>query len=81
LHVTDRQRFQPILVALHILSLIRREYPGQFQWRESGFDRLAGSDDVRKAIEQGTPAERIVASWQAELKKFDGIRKEHFLYD
>jgi len=81
LHVTDRQRFQPILAALHILSLIRREYPGQFQWRESGFDRLAGSDDVRKAIEQGTPAERIVASWQAELKKFDEIRKKHFLYE
>lgn len=81
LHVTDRQRFQPILAALHILSLVRRDYPGQFQWRESGFDRLAGSDDVRKAIEQGTPAGQIVASWQAELKKFDEIRKKHFLYE
>jgi uncharacterized protein YbbC (DUF1343 family) len=79
-HVTDRRRFQSVRVALHILSLIRREYPSQFQWRDNSIDRLSGSDDVRKMIDQNTPVDEILASWAPELKKFDELRKKHFLY-
>jgi uncharacterized protein YbbC (DUF1343 family) len=79
-HVTDRQRFQSVRTALHILSVIRKEYPSQFQWRESHMDRLAGSDDVRKAIDLGTPVDQILASWEPGLKAFDESRKRYFLY-
>jgi uncharacterized protein YbbC (DUF1343 family) len=80
IHVTDRRRFQSVRVALHVLSLIRREYPSQFQWRDNSIDRLSGSDDLRKAIDRNTPVDRILASWEPELKKFDGLRKKYFLY-
>ncbi len=79
-HVTDRNRFQAIKVALHILSIIRRNYPEQFQWRENSIDRLAGSDDVRLAIEKKTPVDQILASWEGALKKFDVTRRRYFLY-
>ncbi len=80
-HVTDRSRFQPVRVALHILSVVRRDYPEQFQWRQSSMDRLAGSDDVRLAIDKNTPVDQILASWEGDLKKFDVTRRRYFLYE
>jgi uncharacterized protein YbbC (DUF1343 family) len=78
-HVTDRLRYQPVLVALHILSRIRSNYTGQFQWQKS-IDLLSGSDFVRTAIDQNTLVEKIVGSWAADLRKFDNERRRYFLY-
>jgi uncharacterized protein YbbC (DUF1343 family) len=80
-HVTDRARFQAVRVALHILSSVRKNHAGQFQWRESSMDRLAGSDDVRMAIDRGQPVDRILASWEDGLRKFDAARRRFFLYE
>jgi uncharacterized protein YbbC (DUF1343 family) len=80
LHVTDRNRFRSVTVALHMLSWIRRNYASQFQWRENHIDRLAGSDDVRKAIDQGMPVDQIIGSWQPDLKKFEETRRKFLLY-
>ena len=80
-HVTDRNRFQAVRTALHVLSTIRKDYPTQFQWRENSIDRLSGSDEVRKAIDQETPVDTILASWEDGLKAFDALRKRYFLYE
>lgn len=79
-HVTDRQQFQPVRTVLHILSLIKKNHPTEFQWRERQMDQLSGSDDVRRSIDQGKPVEDILASWEPELKKFNEMRKRYFLY-
>jgi uncharacterized protein YbbC (DUF1343 family) len=78
--VTDRMRFRSVRTALYILSTLRKEYPNQFQWRDSSIDRLSGSDDVRKAIDQGIPVDKILASWEDGLKAFDALRSRYFLY-
>jgi len=80
-HVTDRARFQPVRVALHVLNVVRKNYPEQFQWRESSMDRLAGSDDVRLAIEKNVPVDKILASWEDGLRTFDAARRRFFLYE
>lgn len=79
-HVSDRRSFEPVRVALHILSVVRRLYPSDFRWRESSIDRLSGSDDLRKAIDEGMPVDRIMAGWEPELKKFEALRRKYFLY-
>ncbi len=79
-HVSDRRRYEPVRVALHILSAIRHAYPSDFRWRESSIDRLSGSDDLRKAIDEGMPVDRIMAAWEPELEKFDALRRKYFLY-
>ena len=80
LHVMDRLRFEPVRVALHVISMFKKNHPAQFQWRENSIDRLAGSDDVRrKAINRGTPIKKILGSWQPEAKSFDALRKRYFL--
>jgi uncharacterized protein YbbC (DUF1343 family) len=79
-HVTDRRRFEPVRVALHILAAVKKNHPDKFQWRENSIDRLSGSEALRKAIDAGTPVDKILAGWQPDLKKFDEMRKRYFLY-
>ncbi|MFZ4739540.1 MAG: hypothetical protein ACOYLE_00060 [Bacteroidales bacterium] len=44
------------------------------------FDKLAGTDELRKQIIAGKTEEEIRQSWQADLKKFKKIRKKYLLY-
>ncbi len=44
------------------------------------FDKLAGTDMLRKQIIAGKSEEEIRQSWQADLGKFKKIRKKYLLY-
>jgi len=45
------------------------------------FDKLAGTDLLRKQIIQGLTADQIRASWQKDLENFMQIRKKYLLYE
>ena len=47
----------------------------------SYFDKLAGTDKLRKKIENGISKEEIKISWQDDLNAFKKIRKKYLLYD
>ncbi|RPJ80117.1 MAG: DUF1343 domain-containing protein, partial [Acidobacteria bacterium] len=79
-HVTDRQSFRAVKVALSILSVVRKNHPTDFQWRENSIDRLTGSDTLRTAMGRGVPVADILAAWEAEVKAFDAARRKYFLY-
>jgi uncharacterized protein YbbC (DUF1343 family) len=80
LHVADRTLFRPLPTALAIIEDIRRNYPGQFEFKSTHFDRLAGSDAIRKALERDQPAAAIVREWETDLRGFEIERKKLFLY-
>ncbi|SET24784.1 exo-beta-N-acetylmuramidase NamZ family protein [Thalassotalea agarivorans] len=44
------------------------------------FDKLAGTDKLRKAIESGESEAQIKASWQPGLSKFKQMRNKYLLY-
>ncbi|HHN48767.1 MAG TPA: DUF1343 domain-containing protein [Bacteroidales bacterium] len=44
------------------------------------FDRLAGTSSLRKQIMQGMSEDEIRESWQADLKKFEALRKKYLIY-
>lgn len=44
------------------------------------FDKLAGTEQVRTMIEQGTTAQALRASWAAELAAYKKLRKRYLLY-
>jgi uncharacterized protein YbbC (DUF1343 family) len=46
----------------------------------SMFDKVNGTDASRKALEAGTPATEIVASWRAGEAGFRKARKQYLLY-
>lgn len=44
------------------------------------FDKLAGTDKLRKQIIEGLKEEQIRASWQQDIEKFKKIRQKYLLY-
>lgn len=65
-----------------LLSWSRRtgESPEAFFSRASFFDKLAGTDQLRKAVMDGASAKQIRASWQADLAAFRKQRQSYLLY-
>ena len=47
----------------------------------SFFDKLAGSDTLRKQIMAGLTESQIRASWKADLDKYKAIRKKYLMYE
>lgn len=89
LHVHDRNAFKPFLTAVAILQSVKFLYPNQFQWRKPPyeyekkklpFDILAGSEELRKGIEEEIPLRKIESSWMMELKTFQSLRNRVLLY-
>jgi uncharacterized protein YbbC (DUF1343 family) len=44
------------------------------------FNLLAGTNELRKQIENGTSYEDIRKSWQADLDKYKNMRVKYLLY-
>jgi uncharacterized protein YbbC (DUF1343 family) len=87
LHITDRNKFQPVLTGLHLVATIKRLYPKAFAWREPyeetgrlPFDLLMGTDRVRKMLDEGVSVEEIAAGFEPELQKFQGMREKYLIY-
>ncbi|MCY7346816.1 MAG: DUF1343 domain-containing protein [Pyrinomonadaceae bacterium] len=89
LHVTDRETFEPVLTGLALIKTIYEIYPNDFQWRttpyeyefdRNPFDVIAGTNKIRKMIENGKSIEEIKNSWQTDVENFNRIRKSYLLY-
>lgn len=65
------------------LKWVQRAYelfPDKGKFFNPHFDRLAGTDELRKEIENGWSEERIRKTWQPGLRKFEKVRKKYLLY-
>ena len=67
---------------LNYLIDFYRFFPNKeaFFLKNKFFDKLAGTDALRKDIIAGKTAEEIRASWQPGLEKFKAIRAKYLLY-
>lgn len=54
--------------------------PDKFFTRKEFFDKLAGTDELRKQIIAGKNEEEIRASWESELLEYNKMRKKYLLY-
>ena len=76
--VTDRERYRPIMTTLLLIDAIRTLHPNDFAWTRT-MDRLAGTDQLRKAIEtHALPA--LLLQWQAQSAAFADARRPYLLY-
>jgi uncharacterized protein YbbC (DUF1343 family) len=80
LEIVDRARVRPMELGLTMLSIARKLAPPQVQISAATFDRLVGTDQVRRAIEAGRPVAEIVAGWQPDLERFRAVRARYLLY-
>jgi len=80
LHVTGRKNFQAVATTLAILEAVKKIYGDKLEFHADYFDKVAGVSVVRKEIEKGTAAEKIVGGFQAGLEDFAILRRKFLLY-
>ena len=84
-HVTDRDQFKPVDVALHLLATAQQGYPNQFEFLKNRgryfFDLLAGTDELRLRLTRRESPTEIVQSWEAEVSNFTKQCHPYLLYD
>ncbi|MBD3288101.1 DUF1343 domain-containing protein [candidate division KSB1 bacterium] len=82
LSVTNPNTFQSVKFGVHLICLIKKMHRDYFGWRSAGgIDRMAGTDEFRKAVDSGVPAEKILASFEPDLEKFMAMRSKYLLYE
>jgi hypothetical protein len=77
-----------VLLPLASATRPRAAHPTEFAWREPtvnaptrvrGIDRLAGTDALTKAVDDGT-IEVLLRQWNADAMKFEASVKPYLLY-
>ncbi len=72
--------YDPTEAAAALLVETRRMAGDDWQWLVSHFDRLAGTDQLRKAVEAGAGAEEITEGWDDALAEFVRMREPYLIY-
>lgn len=89
IHVIRRRAFKPLLTGVAVLKAVRELYPGDFRYREKGYefvdhipaiDLLSGNDQLRAQLEKCAGLREIENSWEEEKLEFLEIRKKYRLY-
>jgi uncharacterized protein YbbC (DUF1343 family) len=78
--VTERVELRPMELGVSLIAAAMHVAGGRVQLTTDAFDRLAGTDQLRKALETARPVEEIVAAWQPELDQFRARRDKYLLY-
>jgi uncharacterized protein YbbC (DUF1343 family) len=88
-HVSNRGRFRAFLAYLLLIHHARRQDPERFAWREPPYeyeyvkppiDILAGTDQIRKAIDAGVSPKRLAPGWAKAQAAFRRRRERYLLY-
>ncbi len=89
IHVTDREKFTPVVVGVAMVKTAYDLYTDQFEWKRDAyeyefgknpFDVVSGTDTIRKHIEAGTSLDEITAAWEPRFSEFQKIREGFLLY-
>jgi uncharacterized protein YbbC (DUF1343 family) len=78
--VTDRTTYDPTRTAAAVLLAIRKVHGDMLTFRDAGFDRLAGSSQLRRDVLAGTRLDDIVRAWAVENEVFVARRRPYLLY-
>jgi uncharacterized protein YbbC (DUF1343 family) len=78
-HVTDRDEFRPVEMALHLITVARCLSGDAWEWNPH-FDRLAGGREVRSALKAQTSVAEIAATWEESISAFIRQREKYLMY-
>lgn len=68
-------------VYLYWLMSMYEQSANKEQFFNNFFDKLAGTDSLRKMIQAGKSEEEIRASWQPGLLRYAEVRKKYLIYE
>ena len=72
--------YDPTLAALALLVEIKAMSGDQWSWRTAHFDRLAGTDRLRTALEAGATYAQLAEGWGDGLEDYLARRAGYLLY-
>jgi uncharacterized protein YbbC (DUF1343 family) len=72
---------------MHLLATLKALYPAEFAWLPQSWegthphiDLLAGTDQVRRAIDAGEDVNEIVEAWVDDVTDFEQMSHKYWLY-
>ena len=86
--VTNRDAVRPVELGVRMLRAFRERHPKEFAWREpsvnaagriKGIDRLAGTDQLVKAVDEGT-VDALLRQWDTDAARFATLVQPSLLY-
>ena len=80
MHLTDSSRACPIEATLHLINLVHKRYPDQFQFQETFFDKLVGTDNLRITILSHQSVEDLIQDWKQQSLAFRQRRQPYLIY-
>ena len=85
LAVTNPNIFRPVYTGVSILACLQELYGIRKVWKHAGtredfFDKLYGTDAVRRALQAGAAPEQIRRMWLKPLQTFAPTRDVCMLY-
>ncbi|MBI4688868.1 MAG: DUF1343 domain-containing protein [Nitrospirae bacterium] len=91
IHVTDRNKFKPFKSGVAILKTIHDLYPEHLQWKQPPYeyetekmpiDILAGTDRLRKDIENDKSLKDMEDWWSEQAIEFNRkVRRKYLMYE
>jgi uncharacterized protein YbbC (DUF1343 family) len=78
--LSEEMLYQDRRINLYFLMEMYQFFSNRKDFFNSFFDKLAGSDKLRKQITSGMTEDEIRKSWENDLLKFKEIRKKYLLY-
>jgi uncharacterized protein YbbC (DUF1343 family) len=78
--VTDRSVYDPTRAAVAALVEARALSGERWSWNVAHIDRLAGTDELRRLIDDGRPLAEVTASWAAPMAAFAAVRSRYLIY-
>ncbi len=83
LYITDRDKVDLTAVQFHVMSAVQKLYP-QVQLfgskRDDMFDKVCGTDQIRKMFLAGKSADEIVRFWNSGREAFMKQRAKYLMY-
>ncbi len=89
LHVIEREKFEPYLTGIAVVSAARALYPESFTWRDPPYEYeyqkmpieiLCGDRKIVDMIESNASCDEIRKTWQKDIEAFCQIRRSYTLY-
>ncbi len=78
--IADGPAYDPTLAALALLVEVKAMSGEDWSWRPSHFDRLAGTDALRLALDAGASYRELAGRWGEDLPSFMERRRSYLLY-
>lgn len=78
--ITDPNKFESVKFGVKLLYVLTKLYGSKIKFKESSFDRLAGSDVLRQQLKNQLLPDKIFTSWQKDLTKFNKKINQYLLY-